>query len=210
MENKENLQESNINLESKEKLKLLKKEVYSSIAKEFNISQDTAKKLAKFKNESWLDSFKNLKKEIELNSKINEKDKNSILWFTSDKLENLYNAINGAEKLITNKSIDNIEVILIWDKKSLSKKLFPKLYELWVSPKSNSEQIIWFCLWSMDSCSTTVKLLYDIWKWVVICPNHIYMILKWKWQYKKLDKFSFFLALLIVLSFLIYILFFYI
>jgi hypothetical protein len=39
-------------LTSKQKLELLKKEVYQSIAKEFNISTETAKKLSSLKSET--------------------------------------------------------------------------------------------------------------------------------------------------------------
>lgn len=182
-------------LTSKQKLELLKKEVYQSIAKEFNISTETAKKLSSLKSETWLNNFDSLKKEVENNNKFDLNDKNNILSLTSENLQNLYNAISWAEKLTNKEFIDELEIIKIWTGDSLSKKLFPKLYEKAVKPENTKDQILWFCLWWVDTCSTTIKFLFDIWAWVVKTPNHTYLIISWKWEYKKLDKKTFILAL---------------
>jgi hypothetical protein len=64
-----------------------------------------------------------------------------------------------------------------------------------VKPENTKDQILWFCLWWVDTCSTTIKFLFDIWAWVVKTPNHTYLIISWKWEYKKLDKKTFILAL---------------
>jgi len=93
-------------------------------------------------------------------------------------------------------------VIKIWDNTSLSKKLFPKLHDKAINPENKTDQIVWFCLWWLDSCSTTIKFLYDIWTWVTLTPHHTYLIISWKWQYKNLDKKIFILALVVtVISF---------
>ena len=196
-ENKENNE-----LSSREKLDLLKKEVYQSIAKEFNISHKTAEKLALLKKETWLTWSENLKKEIENNTQIDLNDRDSILSLTWERLQNLYNAISWALKLTNKEYLDEIEVIKIWDNSSLSKKLFPKLYEKAINPEKTSDQIMWFCLWWLDSCSTTIKFLYDIWAWVTLTPHHTYLIITGKWEYKKLDKKLFILAFVIsIISF---------
>lgn len=201
-ENKENNE-----LSSREKLDLLKKEVYQSIAKEFNISHKTAEKLALLKKETWLIWSENLKKEIENNTQIDLNDKDNILSLTWERLQNLYNAILWAEKLTNKEYLDEIEVIKIWDKTSLSKKLFPKLYEKAINPEKTTDQIMWFCLWWLDSCSTTIKFLYDIWAWVTLTPHHTYLIITWKWEYKKLNKKIFILALVISIISLWYIIY---
>ncbi|MFA5916745.1 MAG: hypothetical protein WC850_00740 [Candidatus Gracilibacteria bacterium] len=182
-------------LTSKQKLELLKKEVYQSIAKEFNISTETAKKLSSLKSETGLNNFDSLKKEVENNNKFDLNDKNNILSLTSENLQNLYNAISGAEKLTNKEFIDELEIIKIGTGDSLSKKLFPKLYEKAVKPENTKDQILGFCLGGVDTCSTTIKFLFDIGAGVVKTPNHTYLIISGKGEYKKLDKKTFILAL---------------
>lgn len=183
-------------LNSREKLDLLKKEIYQSIASEFDISHITAEKLTALKKETKINWVENLKKELETNKHIEVNDKNKILSLTAERLDNLYKAISWAEKLTQKEFIDELEIVQIWNNTSLSKKLFPKLYEKAVNPENKADQIMGFCLWWLDSCSTTIKFLFDIWAWVTLTPKHTYLIISWKWQYKKLDKKTFILALL--------------
>lgn len=183
-------------LTSKQKLELLKKDIYQSISKEFNISDKTTNELSLLKKETLL-NVDNLKQEIEKNRSIDLNDKNNILSMTLERLNDLYNAISWAKKITENEFIDELEVIKIWDKSSLSQKLFPNLYTKSINPENTWDQIMWFCLGWLDSCSTTIKFLFDIWAWVTKTPNHTYLIISWKWQYKKLDKKTFILALVV-------------
>lgn len=197
----------NNELNSREKLDLLKKEIYQSISKEFNVSNDTAKKLTDLKKDTWLNSIDNLKIEIAKNKQIDSVDRDNILSLTWEKLQNLYNAISWAEKLTKYEFIQDIEIIKIWNNNCLSKKLFPKLHNKAINPENKTDQIVWFCLWWLDSCSTTIKFLFDLWAWLTLTPHHTYLIISWKWQYKKLDKNIFILALIITIISFLYILF---
>jgi hypothetical protein len=49
--------------------------------------------------------------------------------------------------------------------------------------------------------------LFDLWAWLTLTPHHTYLIISWKWQYKKLDKNIFILALIITIISFLYILF---
>lgn len=195
--------ENNAN-DTKDKLKILKQEVYKSISNEFNITPKSAKELSNFKSEIIVD-IKNLKQEIENNIKIEANDKSKILSLTNDRLHDLINIIKWSNKLSENEILDWLEVIKIWDKKSLTKKIFPKFYEKYVNAESKTEQVIWFCLWTMDSCSTTIKFLLDIWSWVIKTPTHTYLIISWKWQYNNISKWSFILAFIVTIFSLAYI-----
>jgi hypothetical protein len=73
-----------------------------------------------------------------------------------------------------------------------------------VKPENTTDQILWFCLWWVDTCSTTIKFLFDIWTWVIKTPSHTYLVISWKWQYKKLDKKTFILAMSISVSVFLY------
>ncbi len=202
-----NESDENDNLNSKEKLNLLKEEVSKSIAKEFDISHKTAQELLKLKNETLKNWINWLKSELDLNNKIDKRDKNKILSLTSEKLANLYNALSWAKKITNNEFINELEIVKIWVKSSLTKKLFPKLYEKAINPESKADQVMWFCLWWLDSCSTTIKFLFDLGAWVTMTPKHTYLIISWKWEYKKLDKNTFILAFIVSLIVFVYIIY---
>lgn len=210
MENNEQKNINNNENDSRKKLDILKNDIYKSIANEFNISKDTAEKLTNLKKETWYQSHNSLKKELESNTTIDSNDKNKILSLTSERLNSLYNAISWAEKLTRKEYIDSLEIVKIWNKSALSKKLFPKMYDKSVDPENKSDQIIWFCLWWLDSCFTTIKFLFDIWSWIIKTPNHTYLVISWKWEYKKLDKNTFILAFGVSLIIIFYIIYYYI
>lgn len=195
LENKE----SNEWLSSRQRLDLLKNEVYQSIAKEFNVSYKTAERLSQLKTETWLNSLTSLKKELDKNQNIDENDKNNLLSLEKSRLQDFYNAITWAEKITRLEVVKDLEIINIWDKDWLSQKLFPNLLKKAINPEDTKDQIIWFCLWWLDSCSTTIKFLFDIWSGAIKSPHHTYLIISWKWQYKKLDKRTFILAMIVSL-----------
>lgn len=191
-------------LSSRQRLDLLKNEVYLSIAKEFNVSYKTAERLSLLKTEAWLNSLAILKEELWNNQQIDLNDKKNLLSLENSRLQELYNAIRWAEKLTSFETIKDLEIIHIWNKNSLSKKLFPSLYNKAINPENWWDQIIWFCLWWLDSCSTTIKFLFDIWAWVTLSPHHTYIIISWKWQYRKVDRKTFILAFIVFISILWY------
>lgn len=203
LENKE----SNEWLSSRQRLDLLKNEVYQSISKEFNVSYKTAERLSNLKTETWLNSLNSLKIELWNNKLIDSKDRNNLLSLENNRLQDLYNALKWADKITSKEAIENIEVIQIWNNDWLSKNLFPKLYEKSINPENPADQVLWFCLGWLDSCSTTIKFLFDIWSWAILSPHHTYLIISWKWQYKKVDKKNFILALILSILWILYIIY---
>lgn len=199
--NPENLEKQE--LTSEEKLKLLKNDIYKDISSEYNISHDTALKLKDLKSEN-LDKFK---ENLQNHEQINTNDKNNILSFTNEKLRNLYNTISWAEKLLNKDNIENVEVYTIWEKDSITKRFLPNLYEKVIDPANYKEQVIWLWLWSIDSFSSGLKLLYDIWAWIVKTPKHTYIILSWKWTYKNISKRNFLICLILSLIVVFYFIF---
>lgn len=206
LENKE----SNEWLSSRQRLDLLKNEVYQSIAKEFNVSYKTAERLSHLKTETWLNTLAWLKNELGKTESIDSSDKSNLLSLENNRLQDLYNAITWAEKITNKEVLEDIEVIQIWNKDWLSKDLFPKLYDKAINPENPADQVLWFCLWGLDSCSTTIKFLFDIWSWAILTPKHTYLIISWKWQYKKLDKRTFILAMILTILVIAYIIYNYI
>ncbi|MDD3302656.1 MAG: hypothetical protein PHN31_03795, partial [Candidatus Gracilibacteria bacterium] len=194
-------------LTSKQKLELLKTEVYNSISNEFNISHDTAEKLQKLKQQYNIGNIDEFKDELEKHNQINIDDKNNILAFTNDRLNNLYNTISGAEKLTLEENLDSIEVYVIGEKDSFTKKYFPKLYEKSVNPVNYQEQIVGFCLGGLDSCTTTLKFLFDVGSGIIKTPKHSYIIITGKGQYKNISRKEFLIYFAISFGCLVYIIF---
>lgn len=205
----DNIEKNNQKEQSnKEKLSILKKEILNSLSSEFDISHETAEKLTKLKFETKESKINEFKKELNKLSEINQIDKDKILALTNDKLENLFNSIKWAEKLSNEESNEGLDIIFIEKDDAISKKIFPNLFEKSINPTNYKDQIIWFSLWSLDSIYSTSKLLYDIWAWLVKSPNHIYIILSWKWDYKNMSQkkflIYFLLTIFIIVFFVIY------
>nr|MDD3720620.1 hypothetical protein [Candidatus Gracilibacteria bacterium] len=203
LENKE----SNEGLSSRQRLDLLKNEVYQSISKEFNVSYKTAERLSNLKTETGLNSLNSLKIELGNNKLIDSKDRNNLLSLENNRLQDLYNALKGADKITSKEAIENIEVIQIGNNDGLSKNLFPKLYEKSINPENPADQVLGFCLGGLDSCSTTIKFLFDIGSGAILSPHHTYLIISGKGQYKKVDKKNFILALILSILGILYIIY---
>jgi len=194
-------------LPTKDKISILKKEIIKSLSNDYEITQKTAEELTKLKFETSKNKIDNLKNYLENNKEIIDKDRNKILSLTEQELDKLYNSIKWAEKLIDNEDIEKIEFFYLEKNDELSRKIFPKLFEKAINPVDYKDQIIWLWLWSIDSVYTTSKLIYDIWKWVIKTPKHIYLILSNTWTYKNIERKIFLLYLFISFTILVYILF---
>ncbi len=194
-------------ISAKDKISILKKEIIKSLSNDYDITQKTAEELTKLKFETSKNKINDLKKYLENNKEIIDKDKNKILSLTQQELEKLYNSVKWAEKLISNEDLEKIEFVYLEKNDELSKKIFPKLFEKAINPIDYKDQIIWLWLWSIDSIYTTSKLVYDVGKWIVKTPKHIYLILSNTWTYKNIERKIFLLYLFISFTILVYILF---
>ncbi len=175
--------ETKIELSVKQRLDLLKTEVYESIKKDFWVSLTTAKRLSFLKTETWLNSLENLKQKLKSSDSITENDKNTLLSLTDDRLEDLYNAVVWAEKILKTPWIEKIDIFK--SDSTISKNIFTLwIYKKVLYPENAFDQVIWLWIWSVESFESTIKLLIDIWIWIIKSPYHIYLIISWKWEYK--------------------------
>jgi hypothetical protein len=151
-----------------------------------NLLDKLARKIAK---EFWIDIIK--VKEL-ISSKTWSKLED--LKFNVNNKENLLNVISWARDVIAKASRDEID-LLKWniDKLSynpenniyLSDKFIPKkLIDKAKNPQNLWDNIIWASIWLINSTEEVIKVLYNIWAWVIKAPYHIYLIATWKAKYE--------------------------
>lgn len=148
----------------------------TQIAKEFWIEISEAKNLISWEISWSLDSLKS-----------------SISQNPIDKLK-LWEAILGAKSSIEDLSKKHREKL----KQSLNQKDYiPEDHNYMSSkkilseniiirarnPKSISDQIIWIGVGSIDSVESVIVYSYQLWKWILLSPYHLYLLLTWKAKY---------------------------
>lgn len=158
-----------------EKKKLLD-ELAIDIANKFWIEKSKAKQLISEQTSSWIEWLK-----LEL---INQTKK-----LNNSELEKLFFIIKWAQELISNYSKIEIKSLKEDIEKSINIEEFKNKIEEYLpatliikakNPNNLHEHILGFALWSTNSILTTLEYLYKIWKWIVLAPYHIYMIISWK------------------------------
>ena len=183
------IEKNNINPWILDKKKLLN-ELANDIANKFWIDKEKAEKLIRSKTLVSLDSLKDELK--------NELDKE---WLKEKKLsdkqvEDLFFTLRWALDIIENFSKVEIKTLKEDVEKSINIEEFknhiedylpPKLLEKAKNPKNINDNILWFALWTTNSIIATVDILYQIWKWILQSPYHLYMIITWK---AKTDSFK--------------------
>ncbi len=173
-----NIDKNNNNLWKIDNKKLLE-ELVLDIAKKYWIDKEDTKDLIKKETLTWIDS---LKKEIQKKNyegkKLNESE-----------LENLFFTLKWALEIIENSSKieikslrEDVEKYINIDdfKNRIEDFLPPNLVFKAKNAEKLHEHILWFALWSANSILTTVEYLYQIWKWIILAPYHLYMIISWK------------------------------
>lgn len=163
-----------------DKKKLLD-ELAIDIAKRFWIEKKHAKELIKKETLLWIDTLKTeLDRENNNEKKLSKKD-----------LENLFFTLKWALEVIENSSKIEIKVLKDDVEKSINIEDFknhiedylpPKLISKAKNPQALHEHILGFALGTANSIFTTADILYQIWKWILQTPYHLYMIITWKWK----------------------------
>lgn len=51
-------------------------------------------------------------------------------------------------------------------------------------PQNISDNILWAWVGIIDSSEAVIFFLYNLWKWVLLTPYHIYLLLKWEAKIK--------------------------
>ena len=173
-----NIENNNINPWAFDKKKLLD-ELAIDIANKFWIAKEKAEKLIKSETLVSLDSLKN-----ELNKDINEEQE-----IDNENIEKLFFTLRWALEVIENSS--KIEIKVLKDdvektinieefKKHIEDYLPAKLINAAKNPKAPHEHILGLALWTTNSIIATADILYQIWKWILQSPYHLYMIITWK------------------------------
>lgn len=130
-----------------------------------------------------INSIESLKHELENQEKKLDKKE----------LEELFFSIKQAIELIKNISKVNIEKLKkdiessnnIEDYKNVLEEYLPqKLVYKAKNAQKLEEHILWFALWSANSIISTWEFIYNIWKWIIQTPYHLYLIVTWKWEVK--------------------------
>lgn len=156
-------------------------ELANDISREFWIEKNKAQQLIKEDTLYSLDSLKSeLNKEIKENKKLNNKELEK-LFFT---LKWALDVIEKSSKLEIKTLKEDIENnINIEDfKNHVDNFLPPKLILAAKNPQKVHEHILGFALGTANSIFTTVEILYQIWKWILQSPYHLYMIISGKGQ----------------------------
>lgn len=171
------IENNNVNPWAFDKKKLLD-ELANDIAREFWIDKSKAEQLIKGDT---LKSLNSLKNELfkESNDIKNEDIDVEKLFFT---LRWALDVVENSSKLDIKILKDDIEKsINIEDfKNHIEDYLPPKLLNKAKNPKYPHEHILWFALGTTNSIITTADILYQIWKWILQTPYHLYMIITGK------------------------------
>lgn len=171
------IEKNNINPNILDKDKLLK-QLAIDIANKFWIEKNKAEELIKNDTFKWLEWLKT--ELLNQTKSLNNSD-----------LEKLFFTIKWAQELIENSSKIEIQLLKQDIEKSINIEEFKskiedylpaKLLDKAKNPSAVHEHILGFALWSANSIFTTVEYLYQIWKWVLLAPYHIYLIITWKWE----------------------------
>lgn len=166
-------------------------ELSKDVSKSFWITTETAERLTKLKTENWLEW---LKIEIE-NSNLSLTEKNKIKWLWDKELEKLFFTITWAKEIIKSVSENKLDVLkkevephFIPSKTWLEHRLPINLITRINEPKNLWDNIIWACIWTINSWITTVQFLYNLWKWAIQAPYHVYLLVTWKAEIESLKK----------------------
>lgn len=163
----------------------LLEELSKDIAREFWIEQENTKKLLGADISKGLED---LKKEIQnsWDEKLKALDKKRVekLFFT---LKWALDVIEKSSKIeIKSLKEDMEKEINTQEFKSKIEDYLPKelVYRAQNAEKIH-EHILWFALGTANSLYATADILYQIGKWILQTPYHLYMILSGKWEYPK-------------------------
>jgi hypothetical protein len=174
------IEKNNINPWAFDKKKLLN-ELANDIANKFWIDKTKAEKLIKSETLASLDSLKvELNKEIDDEKQLNNKE-----------LEKLFFTLKWALDVIENSSKIEIKILKEDVEKTVNIEEFKnhiedylpaKLINKAKNPSNPHEHVLWLALWTANSIIATADILYKIWKWILLTPYHIYLIISWKWE----------------------------
>ena len=161
--------------------KKLLSELSKDISVDFWITNETAKQLTELKSLTDLEWLKNDIAKSEISNE--QKEVLNKLW--DNKLEKLFFTIKWAIDVINKASQNKLDILKTeidifkpsasWIEARLPKNIVTKIN----NPQNIWDNIIWAAIWTINSLEKTTEALYNIWKWAIQLPYHIYLIIKW-------------------------------
>lgn len=121
-------------------------------------------------------------------------DLKSLRWsLAPDNSVQLWDAINNAKNKIEDLSKKHRERLKksleatdyspdTHEYKSSKKLLWDALIQRVKEPKGIADQIIGIWIWIIDSTEAIVLYSYELGKWIVLSPYHLYLLLSQKWE----------------------------
>ena len=158
------------------------------ISKNYWLEKQSAEKLIKIDTSKWIE---NLKKELI------ESGNNSFENLKTKEQEKLFLILKWAQESIEQNA--HFEIMTLKDdieknfkiediENNIESFLPDKLIRVAKNPNMPHEHILGFALWTSNSLVAWLEWLYNIWKWIIQTPYHIYLIVKWKWELKNLKN----------------------
>lgn len=175
------VEKNNINPGALDKKRLLD-ELAIDIAHRFWMDKQKAVDLLKTDINKWLEE---LKGEI---LKIDDENLNK-LW--DKELKQLFFTLKWALDVIEKTSKNEIQILKKDIEKSIDIEEFKNKIEEYLpknliqkakNPQNIAEHILGFALGTTNSIFKTADILYQIWKWIIKTPYHLYMMISWKWE----------------------------
>ena len=122
-------------------------------------------------------------------------DLHSLKWSLSQSINTvqLWEAINSAKTKIEDLSKKHREKLKksleatdyspnTHEYKSSRKLLWDALIQRAKEPTGITDQLIWIWIWCIDSAEAVIIYSYELGKWILLSPYHLYLLLSQKWE----------------------------
>ena len=182
------------NLEkNKEKKSLNEKERFLKEKKILQESADLLNALAKkIATDFWLNIFE-VKEYIKWNTLGNLKWLKDTFWNNID-TQDFKNALQQARKTIeelSKKHREKLKESIFQDDASpdnfeyyITKRYFSQYRQRALYPEKFSDHIMGIWLGMVDTSEAIALFLYGLWKWFLLTPYHIYLVITWKAKFE--------------------------
>lgn len=70
----------------------------------------------------------------------------------------------------------------------LAERFFSPWYQRGLNPQNFSDQALGALFGIFDTTEAVILFVYGLWKWVILTPYHIFLMLRWKARYEGIEK----------------------
>jgi len=182
------IEQNNSNFETTKNNKdILLEELSNEISKSYWIEKSKTQELIKFDTSKWLEQLKLELAESwsDFFDKLKNQEQEKLFLILKWAQESIESQVHFEIMTLKDDIEKNLDINEI--KNEIESFLPEKLINTAKNPKLIHEHILWFALWSANSIYAWLDGLYNIWKWIIQSPYHIYLIVKWE---AKIDSFK--------------------